>query len=87
MRVCTDLNKRRNFSEPCSSLSGIPELPQVHKGHFESQAIVTYIRKYRNSVFNDENGILKENDLMVTSNDLQGQMLLNRMTFILHSLQ
>ena len=44
------------------------------KGHFESQAIAAYIIvKYRNSIFNDENGILKENDLMVTSNDLRGQ--------------
>ena len=43
---------------------------EVNKGHFESQAIVAYIIvKYRNSVFNDENGILKENDLMVTSNN------------------
>ena len=31
---------------------------EVNKGHFESQAIVAYIRdKYRNSVFNDENDI------------------------------
>ena len=61
---------------------------EVNKGHFESQAIVSYIIvNYRNSVFNDENGILKENDLMVTSNDLRGQKSLNRMTFILHSLQ
>ena len=45
---------------------------EVNKGHFESQAIVSYIIvKYRNSVFNDENGILKENDLTVTSNDLE----------------
>ena len=45
---------------------------EVNKGHFESQAIVAYIIvKYRNSVFNDENGILKENDLTVTSNDLE----------------
>ena len=52
------------------------------------KAIVAYIIvKYRNSVFNDENGILKENNLTVTSNDLQGQRPLNRMTFILHSLQ
>ena len=44
---------------------------EVNKGQFESQAIVAYIIvKYRNSVFNDENGILKENKLMVTSNDL-----------------
>ena len=43
---------------------------EVNKGHFESQAIVSYIIiKYNNSVFNDENGILKENDLSVTSND------------------
>ena len=61
---------------------------EVNKGQFESQAIVAYIIvKYSNSVFNDENGILKENDLMVTSNDLPGQRSLNRMTFILHSLQ
>ena len=58
------------------------------QGHFETQAIVAYIIvKYSNSVFNDENGVLKENDLTVTSNDLQGQRSLNRMTFILHSLQ
>ena len=43
--------------------------------------------KYRNSVFNDENGILKVNDLTVTSNDLRGLRSLNRMTLILHSLQ
>ena len=61
---------------------------EVNKGHIESQVIVAFIIvKYRNSVFNDENGILKENDLTVTSNDLQGQRSLNRMTFILHSLQ
>ena len=37
----------------------------------EVKAIVAYIIvKYRISVFNDENDILKENDLMVTSNDL-----------------
>ena len=49
------------------------------------KAIVAYIIvKYRNSIFNDENHILKENDLMVTS---RGQRSLNRMTFILHSLQ
>ena len=42
------------------------------KGHFESQAMDAYIIfKYRNSIFNDENGILKENDLTVTSNDLE----------------
>ena len=52
---------------------------EVNRGHFESQAIVAYIIvKYRNSVFNDENGILKEKDLTVTSNDLQGQSSLNR---------
>ena len=40
----------------------------------EAKTIVAYtVVKYRNSVFNDENGILKEIDLMVTSNDLQGQ--------------
>ena len=44
---------------------------EANKGHFESQTIVSY--KYRNSVFNDENGILKENDLTVTANDLRGQ--------------
>ena len=44
---------------------------EVNKGYFERQAIVAYIIvKYKNSVFNDENSILKENDLMVTSNDL-----------------
>ena len=53
----------------------------------EVKEIVAYIIvKYRNSVFNDENGILKETDLTVTTNDLQGQRSLNRMTF-LHSLQ
>ena len=47
---------------------------EVNKGHFENQAIVAYIIvKYRNSVCNDENGILKENDPTVTSYDLQGQ--------------
>ena len=61
---------------------------KVNKGHFESQAIVAYIIvKYRNSVFNDENGILKENDLTVTSNDLRGQRSFNRMIFFLYSLQ
>ena len=61
---------------------------EVNKGQLESQAIVAYIIvKYRNSVFNDENGILKVNYLMVTSNDLRGQRSLNRMTFILLSLQ
>ena len=45
---------------------------EVNKGHFESQAIVSYIiAKYRNSVFNDDNGILKENNLAVTSNYLK----------------
>ena len=56
---------------------------EVNKGHFESQAIIAnIIVKYRNRVFNDENGILKVNDLTVISNDLQGQRSLNRMTFI-----
>ena len=37
----------------------------------EVKAIVAYIVvKYRNSVFNDENGIVKENYFTVTSNDL-----------------
>ena len=46
---------------------------EVNKGHFESQAIVAYIIvKYSNSVFNDENAVLKENVLTVTSNNLQG---------------
>ena len=45
---------------------------KVNKGHFESQAIVSYIIvKYRNCAFNDENGILKENVISVTSNDLE----------------
>ena len=40
---------------------------EVNKGHFESQAIVAYIIvKYNNSVFNDENGVFKENDHTVT---------------------
>ena len=46
---------------------------EVNKGHFESQAIVAYIIvKYRNSISNDENSVLKINDLPMTSNDLRG---------------
>ena len=41
---------------------------EVNKDHFESQPIVAYIiGKYRNSISNDENSVLKINDLTVTS--------------------
>ena len=58
------------------------------KGHLESQAIFAYIIvKYINRALNDENGVLKVNDLGVTLNDIGGQRSLNRMTLILHSPQ
>ena len=63
LNFVTPTTTREQISpKTCSSLR-MNDL-EVNKGHFERQSIVAYIIvEYRNSISNDENSILKINDL------------------------